>query len=497
MVLSGAGIACSSGQEPGGNGGGSAGAAAGTSGTAGGGGSAKGGAGGRAGIGGAGLGGAAGNAGTGGVGGSAGAGGIGGLAGGGASGSGGAGGGAAGQSGTGGAGGLGGTAMNGGSSGAGGGSGAAGGAGGGQAGAAGGSAGAGGQSGAAGGGSGGQTAIPDGGTDAHSSCGADGGPDGGATPVVVKLALDANRMVYDPVRALLYASVRHDAPASADTVAVIDPVAMSVVTTFPVGNDPGPLALSDDASTLWVGLTGDGTFRSITLTTKPATVNPTHPLPTDQYIYTMVVLPGTTTSVVASVGDGSNSIIHTFDDGVSRATTATVNWAKRLCLGPSGYVFGYDGYSSGDLFTSFAVSSAGVTVVKSAVGLVDTIQNDIIWVPPRVYAYFGEVVDVSSPANPFRAGKFNFVGAIGVRDSGHLLMMSPGIYNSTLNPTLRLLDTTTFTQTASVTVPWNIDDESTSFLDLAYLGGNRLAVVSDDGAAWAIYFLQSSVIGPP
>ena len=314
---------------------------------------------------------------------------------------------------------------------------------------------------------------------------------------MVKLALDANRMVYDPVRALLYASVRHDAPASADTVAVIDPVAMSVVTTLPVGNDPGPLALSDDASTLWVGLTGDGTFRSITLTTKPATVNPTHPLPTDQHIYTMVVLPGTTTSIVASVGDGSNSIIHAFDDGVSRATTATVNWAKRLCLGPSGYVFGYDGNSSGDLFTSFAVSSTGVTVVKSAVGLVDTIQNDIIWVPPRVYAYFGEVVDVSSPANPVRAGKFNFVGAIGVRDSGHLLMMSPGIYNSTLNPTLRLLDTTTFTQTASVTVPWDIDEESTSFLDLAYLGGNRMAVVSDDGAGWAIYFLQTPVIGPP
>ena len=313
----------------------------------------------------------------------------------------------------------------------------------------------------------------------------------------MKLALDANRMVYDPVRALLYASVRHGAPASADTVAVIDPVAMSVVTTLPVGNDPGPLALSDDASTLWVGLTGDGTFRSITLTTKPATVNPTHPLPTDQYIYTMVVLPGTTTSVVASVGDGSNSIVHVFDDGVSRATTATVNWARRLCLGPSGYVFGYDGYSSGDLFTSFAVSGTGVTVVKSIAGLVDTIQNDIIWVPPRVYAYFGEVVDVSSPANPVRAGKFNFVGAIGVRDSGHLLMMSPGIYNSTLNPTLRMLDTTTFTQTASVTVPWDIDDESTSFLDLAYLGGNRLAVVGDDGAAWAIYFLQSSVIGPP
>ena len=380
LLLSGAGIACSSGQGPGGSGGGSAGAGAGISGAAGGGGSATGGAGGRAGIGGAGLGGAVGNAGTGGVGGSAGAGG---LAGGGTSGSSGAGGGAAGQSGTGGAGGFGGTAMNGGSSGAGGGSGAAGGAVGGHAGAVGGSAGAGGQSGAADGGSGGQTASPDGGTDAHSSGGADGGPDGGATPVVVKLALDANRMVYDPVRALLYASVRHGAPSSADTVAVIDPVAMSVVTTLPVGNDPGPLALSDDASTLWVGLTGDGTFRSITLTTKPATVNPTHPLPTDQHIYTMVVLPGTTTSVVASVGDGSGSIIHAFDDGVSRATTATVNWAKRLCLGPAGYVFGYDGYSSGDLFTSFAVSSTGVTVVKSAVGLVDTIQNDIIWAPPR------------------------------------------------------------------------------------------------------------------
>jgi hypothetical protein len=315
--------------------------------------------------------------------------------------------------------------------------------------------------------------------------------------VVVKLALDVNRMVYDPVRVRLYASVRHDAPASADTIAVIDPVAMSVVTTLPVGKDPGPLALSDDASTLWVGLTGDDTFRSVTLTTAPATVNPTHPVPSGQHVSTMVVLPGTTTSVVASVGFGANSVIYAFDDGVPRSTSASVNLAMRLCLGPAGYVFGYDGYSSGDLFTSFAVSSAGVTVVKSAGGLVDTIQNEIIYVPPRVYAYYGEVVDVSSPASPVRAGKFDFIGAIGVRDAGHLLMMSPGIYTSISDPTLRVLDTTTFTQTASVTVPWNIDDESSTFRDLVYLGGNRLAVVGEDGNAWAVYFLQSSVIGPP
>jgi hypothetical protein len=313
---------------------------------------------------------------------------------------------------------------------------------------------------------------------------------------VVTLALDVNRMVYDPVRALLYASVRHGAPASADTIAVIDPVAMSVVNTLPVGNDPGPLALSADASTLWVGLTGDGTFRSIALTTTPATVNAPHTLPSSQHIYTMVVLPGTTTSIVASVGDGSGTTIYAFDDGVPRATTATVSWARRLCLGPPGYVFGYDGYSSGDLFTSFAVSSAGVTVVKSGTGLVDTIQNDIIYVPPRVYAYYGEVVDVSSPANPSRAGTFDFNGAIGVRDSTHLLMVSP-VYFNVSSPTVRLLDTTTFTQTASVTLPWDVDLLSTTFLDLAYLGGNRLAVVGDYGSAWAVYFVQSSVIGPP
>ncbi len=304
-------------------------------------------------------------------------------------------------------------------------------------------------------------------------------------------------MVYNPVRARLYASVRHGAPANADTVAVINPVAMSVVTTLPVGNDPGPLALSADASTLWVGMTGDGTFRRVTLTTTPATVNAPHTLPNGQHIYTMVVLPGTTTSIAASVGDGSGTTIYVFDDGVPRATTATVNWARRLCLGPSGYIFGYDGYSSGDLFTSFAVSGAGTTVVKSVTGLIGgAIQSDIIYAQPRVYAYYGEVIDVSLPASPSRAGTFDFNGAIGVRDSTHLLMMSP-VYFNVSSPTVRLLDATTFTQTASVTLPWDVDLLSSTFLDLAYLGGNRLAVVGDYGSSWAVYFVQSSVIGAP
>jgi len=53
----------------------------------------------------------------------------------------------------------------------------------------------------------------------------------------------------------------------------------AVTSIVPVGNDPQPLALSDDGSTLWVGLAGDHRVRRMTPGTTPVP-GPAYALPT-------------------------------------------------------------------------------------------------------------------------------------------------------------------------------------------------------------------------
>ena len=64
-------------------------------------------------------------------------------------------------------------------------------------------------------------------------------------------------------------------------------------------------------------------------------------------------------------------------------------------------------------------------------------------------------------------------GSIAVRDATHVFMASPSFLIGGGNAQqLRLFDTTTFTQVASVTVPANLIPATSMFTNLVYLGGD-------------------------
>ena len=93
------------------------------------------------------------------------------------------------------------------------------------------------------------------------------------------LPIDPSHLVYDASRARLYASVPGGAARYPNTIAVIDPKAAAVTASIPVGSDPGALALSDDSSTLWVGVDGAFSLRKVVLTSSPPTVGPLRRIP--------------------------------------------------------------------------------------------------------------------------------------------------------------------------------------------------------------------------
>lgn len=79
-------------------------------------------------------------------------------------------------------------------------------------------------------------------------------PDG----TVTKIPLTHRALVHDAARGRYYASVPSGSSAQPNTIASIDAVTGAVSHSAPIGANPGPLALSADASRLYVGLDGSG-----------------------------------------------------------------------------------------------------------------------------------------------------------------------------------------------------------------------------------------------
>jgi len=266
-----------------------------------------------------------------------------------------------------------------------------------------------------------------------------------------------------------------------------------------VGSNPASLALSDDGSTLWVGLDGSLEIREVDLGTDPPTPGAQHALPPGEWgdpahAGSMVVLPGTTGSVAVSLHifglSPSFTGVVVLDDGVPRPTTTPGHTgASRLTLGPEGWLYGFNNLHTGFGFYAIQVAAGGVTQTEHE-GLVDGFDTDIVYAEDgRVYATSGQVVDVSQPASPSLEGTFNYYGAVLPQpEAGRVLMLSAGW--DLPSPVLRNLDPTTFTQTAEVTLD---GIEAECFYDLTTADGSTLAVIGNDGfgSAPKIYLLEN------
>ncbi|HVU50169.1 MAG TPA: hypothetical protein VHL80_05765 [Polyangia bacterium] len=209
-------------------------------------------------------------------------------------------------------------------------------------------------------------------------------------------------------------------------------------------------------------------------------------------------LPGAATSIAATLtgGNGGNRVA-IFDDGVPRASVDMSRLTiSRLAAGPAGTLFGYDSADSAYTFASYTVSAAGVTLLASQQGLLGGFQNDIHYNGGRIYGDWGEVVDVSTPAQPVRVGKFAFTGVITTRSANRMLMLTDDPRSSGL--LLRVLETDNFTQVAALPIAGEFGGPL-SFGSLVYLGGDGVAFLDSDGANrdWLYIFRAPAIAAPP
>ena len=293
-------------------------------------------------------------------------------------------------------------------------------------------------------------------------------------------------MVFDPQRRRLYLSLAGAAPIHPNTIVTIDVATEAVAAVTSIGSNPGALALSDDASTLWVGVDGALSMRKVILTTSPPTVGPMVLVPqpssgldSPATAASMAVLPGSATTVAVETLAGRHFGTYLLDDGVARSgnTTLDLIQATQIVAGPSGTFFGYNAGDTGFEFFTYAASSAGISQ-KEVMNLASGFGTSIVYDRNRVYATSGDVIDVSTPGSPVAAGKIG-AGPIAIRDANRLLLILVGTSGISSPLQMYLMDRTTLNPIDMLTLPSEFP--STTFgggtIAFVYVGGSRVAIL--------------------
>jgi hypothetical protein len=229
------------------------------------------------------------------------------------------------------------------------------------------------------------------------------------TPVAIitPLRLPAVDLVYDRIADRIYASVLAVAGAPAGTensIAVINPHTGVVEESFPVGVDPGKLALSYDSQFLYVSLNRGALVGRFDLASHGIELQ--FGLGSDSFfgarsVGDMKVMPGSPHTVVVSSRHKTTipgfAAVTVYDDGVPRPTEVTmypVLIAAIAFSDSASTLYGAD-TEEGGTFARLAVDASGVSV-SDVTDQVLTGFGDIIFEDGFVYTTAGTVVDTTT-----------------------------------------------------------------------------------------------------
>ena len=242
------------------------------------------------------------------------------------------------------------------------------------------------------------------------------------------IALRARDLVFDPVSGKLYASVPSVVGADGNSLRAIDPVTGAVGPVVPVGSEPNRLAVSDDGSTLYVGLDGGGSVRRVALPglvpgiefelMDPGDFRPLRAID-------LAVQPGNADvlAVTRAHLDGFGTMrLAIYDDGVIQPDTVGI-----FESGPASIEFSEDPDVLYALFKGFArlgVDENGVHEISNRFYLDDFPRIERFG--SRIYSPAGDAYD---PATDLRLGRYAAIASDVLADpaAGRVYFLYPGL----------------------------------------------------------------------
>ncbi len=229
-----------------------------------------------------------------------------------------------------------------------------------------------------------------------------------APPTLRFLDLPANDLVWDPTRRVVYLSLPSSAGLLGNRVVAVDPVTATVTRSFFVGSEPNPLALSDDASLLWVGLDGSNTVRTIDLTAGTVGV----PMVLNDIegdavrAMDLEAMPGAPRSVVVVRARGTSVLdLRVLDDRAFRpvsARGAAGSVADTIRFVTSTALVGINTRNSIADFSLYGLCASGLTFVGASQNTVSEFRRELV--VSGGLAFSGTFV--IDPATRTRVGQF-------------------------------------------------------------------------------------------
>lgn len=290
--------------------------------------------------------------------------------------------------------------------------------------------------------------------------------------------LDVADLAHDPVRGTLFASIAHDDARHPNQVVSFDATTGAVQLLAAYGSNPGPLAVSDDGSRLYVGLTGAGSVAALDLPARtPAEVfslgRTAPPEPTELLTpMRLAVMPGSPTTLAVS----ANSLKWSSREGIwfYRAGVRQFGWSA---VGV-GDTLVFEGAST--LWTASAalerltIAESGLTgrlFGLSPLGMV----RDLVLAGGKLFTDTGAIVDAQSGAS---LGLLPVTGALARNDAGTRVLVATrtsGSYKVTC------YDAASLSEIGSVALraPMNVGSSSNPPSKLEPFGTQGLALRTD------------------
>ena len=214
------------------------------------------------------------------------------------------------------------------------------------------------------------------------------------------LELPVNDLEFDPVSGLVYASVPAFGPLGNNVVA-LDPLTRSVVRSAFVGSSPNRIAISDDGSSLYVGLDGSHNMRRVSL---PDLVpGPLIAFSTTEHhgpfsAEDIDVQPGNADVIAVSVQSfvGSRGV-RIFDGGVQRAAIVEERLNQIEFTEDPGTLWAYNNETTGFDLMRISVDGGGATIDKEIKGLVNSFLVELLYEGGLIYDSFGGLCDPFVP----------------------------------------------------------------------------------------------------
>jgi hypothetical protein len=335
------------------------------------------------------------------------------------------------------------------------------------------------------------------------------------------ISLPVNDILYDSTTQRIYASVASSAGLGVgNTISTIDPFNGTRENSVFVGSEPGPMAMSSDGASLYVGLDGAGAVRRYHIDT--GTAGAQFSLGADsfhgaRFAEDMVGLAGHPDSVAVSLRYKGVSPRHAgvtiYDSGIARPVSTPGHTGSNRIepSAQSNRLIGFNNETTEFGLRTLNVDAHGVTQETVVGSVVAGFGADIEYLDGRIYATGGQVVDASTLSLlgtfPFQAQGSHFSQGALEADSVYGLMYF--VAGGSFDPlSLKVFDLATFVPITSMPltglsgtprdlIRWGDDGLALLLGSDPFVGADQLVLLSGVPipVPAAVWLLGSGILG--